>query len=68
MLDLGMAVSMSKIIEQIRPDRQILMWTATWPEEVRSLAETSLRDYILVSYSVTNILHRHTEHNNAICR
>ena len=56
MLDLGMAVSMNKIIEQIRPDRQILMWTATWPEEVQSLAEMSLRDYILVCYLV-NILH-----------
>ena len=57
MLDLGMAVSMNKIIEQIRPDRQILMCTATWPEEVQSMAESSLRDYILVSYLVINMLH-----------
>ena len=50
MLDMGMAVSMKKIIEQIRPDRQMLMWTATWPEDVREMAEMSLKDYIQVNY------------------
>ena len=55
MLDLGMAVSMKKIIDQIRPDRQILMWTATWPEEVQAMAEMSLRDYIHVILRIIRI-------------
>ena len=27
-----------QILEQVRPDRQMLMWSATWPQEVRKLA------------------------------
>ena len=54
MLDLGMSISIKKIMEQIRPDRQILMWTATWPEDVQSLAEVSLRDSIQVDSTRTS--------------
>jgi len=36
-------------MEQIRPDRQVLMWSATWPKEVCSLAEDFLRDYLTVN-------------------
>ena len=28
-----------EILEQVRPDRQMLMWSATWPHEVRKLAK-----------------------------
>ncbi|KAF7397768.1 hypothetical protein HZH68_008990 [Vespula germanica] len=45
MLDMGFEPQIRKIIEQIRPDRQILMWSATWPKEVRALAEDFLTDY-----------------------
>ncbi|CAG5093529.1 Similar to Ddx5: Probable ATP-dependent RNA helicase DDX5 (Mus musculus), partial [Cotesia congregata] len=45
MLDMGFEPQIRKIIEQIRPDRQILMWSATWPKEVRTLAEDFLTDY-----------------------
>ncbi|XP_015111293.1 ATP-dependent RNA helicase dbp2 [Diachasma alloeum] len=45
MLDMGFEPQIRKIIEQIRPDRQILMWSATWPKEVRSLAEDFLNNY-----------------------
>ena len=27
---------------QIRPDRQMLMWSATWPDDVKELAEDLL--------------------------
>lgn len=36
MLDMGFEPQIRKIIEQIRPDRQVLMWSATWPKEVNS--------------------------------
>lgn len=45
MLDMGFEPQIRKIIEQIRPDRQVLMWSATWPKEVRTLAEDFLTDY-----------------------
>merc|ERR1711990_478926 len=38
MLDMGFEPQVRKIISQIRPDRQTLMWSATWPEEVKRLA------------------------------
>ena len=45
MLDMGFEPQIRKIISQIRPDRQTLMWSATWPREVRKLAEDFLKDY-----------------------
>ncbi|CAB0017000.1 unnamed protein product [Nesidiocoris tenuis] len=49
MLDMGFEPQIRRIIEQIRPDRQTLMWSATWPKEVQNLAEEFLKDYIQVT-------------------
>lgn len=38
MLDMGFEPQIRKIISQIRPDRQTLFWSATWPREVQNLA------------------------------
>jgi len=38
MLNMGFEPQIRKIINQIRPDRQILMWSATWPKEIQKLA------------------------------
>jgi len=38
MLDMGFEPQIRKIVSQIRPDRQTLMFSATWPKEVRNLA------------------------------
>lgn len=38
MLDMGFEPQIRKIVSQIRPDRQTLMFSATWPKEVRRLA------------------------------
>lgn len=38
MLDMGFEPQIRKIISQIRPDRQTLMFSATWPREVQQLA------------------------------
>merc|ERR1739848_913398 len=38
MLDMGFEPQVRKITSQIRPDRQTLMWSATWPREVQRLA------------------------------
>eukprot|EP00804_Cyclotella_cryptica_P020318 CCRYP_014050-RA/>CCRYP_014050-RA protein AED:0.23 eAED:0.23 QI:2195/1/1/1/1/1/2/270/252 len=49
MLDMGFEPQLRKIVSQIRPDRQVLMWSATWPKEVQNLA----RDYLQDFYQVT---------------
>ncbi|KAF7638955.1 hypothetical protein Mgra_00001479 [Meloidogyne graminicola] len=38
MLDMGFEPQIRKIVGQIRPDRQTLMFSATWPKDVRTLA------------------------------
>lgn len=55
MLDMGFEPQIRKIIEQIRPDRQVLMWSATWPKEVKNLAEEFLNDYIQVNIGSLNL-------------
>ncbi|KAJ8955957.1 hypothetical protein NQ314_006806 [Rhamnusium bicolor] len=46
MLDMGFEPQIRKIIQQIRPDRQVLMWSATWPKQVQALAEEFLVNYV----------------------
>ncbi|KAG8051675.1 hypothetical protein GUJ93_ZPchr0001g30348 [Zizania palustris] len=42
MLDMGFEPQIRKIVKDIPPDRQTLMYTATWPKEVRRIAEDLL--------------------------
>lgn len=49
MLDMGFEPQLRTIVGQIRPDRQVLMWSATWPKEVQSLANDYLKDYYQVT-------------------
>ncbi|KAL3018647.1 hypothetical protein AAZX31_05G039400 [Glycine max] len=44
MLDMGFEPQIRKIVAQIRPDRQTLLWSATWPREVETLARQFLRN------------------------
>mmetsp|Transcript_29837 Transcript_29837/g.65578 ORF Transcript_29837/g.65578 Transcript_29837/m.65578 type:complete len:606 (+) Transcript_29837:43-1860(+) len=38
MLDMGFEPQLRRIVSQIRPNRQTLMWSATWPREIQQLA------------------------------
>jgi len=38
MLDMGFEPQLRRIVSQIRPDRQTLLWSATWPREIQHLA------------------------------
>ena len=49
MLDMGFEPQLRKICSQIRPDRQVLMWSATWPKDVQNLASDYLHDYYQVT-------------------
>jgi len=48
MLDMGFEPQIRKIVSQIRPDRQTLLWSATWPKEVQQLA----KDFLINAYEV----------------
>lgn len=60
MLDMGFEPQIRKIVEQIRPDRQTLMWSATWPKEVKILADEFLNDEIMMNIGALQI---HANHN-----
>lgn len=49
MLDMGFEPQIRKIVDQIRPDRQTLMWSATWPKSVQGLVRDYLNEYIQVN-------------------
>ncbi|KAL8304594.1 hypothetical protein RB597_004278 [Gaeumannomyces tritici] len=59
MLDMGFEPQIRKIIGQIRPDRQTLMWSATWPKEVRNLASDFLNDFIQVNIGSMDLSANH---------
>ncbi|GAB0131814.1 ATP-dependent RNA helicase dbp2 [Epichloe bromicola] len=59
MLDMGFEPQIRKIIEQIRPDRQTLMWSATWPKEVRAMASDFLTDFIQVNIGSMDLSANH---------
>lgn len=60
MLDMGFEPQIRKIVDQIRPDRQTLMWSATWPKEVKSLADDFLTDNVQVNIGKLTL---HANHN-----
>ncbi|XP_044152720.1 probable ATP-dependent RNA helicase DDX5 [Bufo gargarizans] len=59
MLDMGFEPQIRKIVDQIRPDRQTLMWSATWPKEVRQLAEDFLKDYVHINIGALELSANH---------
>ncbi|KAI9655027.1 MAG: ATP-dependent RNA helicase dbp2 [Alyxoria varia] len=59
MLDMGFEPQIRKIINQIRPDRQTCMWSATWPKEVRQLASDYQSDFIQVNIGSTDLSANH---------
>ncbi|VEU20347.1 DEKNAAC101157 [Brettanomyces naardenensis] len=60
MLDMGFEPQIRKIVDQIRPDRQTLMWSATWPKSVKGLARDYLTDYIQVNIGSLELSASHT--------
>ncbi|XP_071013947.1 probable ATP-dependent RNA helicase DDX43 [Oncorhynchus clarkii lewisi] len=48
MLDMGFEPQIMKILLDVRPDRQTIMTSATWPTGVRRLAKTYLKNPMMV--------------------
>ncbi|WWD06943.1 ATP-dependent RNA helicase DBP2-A [Kwoniella europaea PYCC6329] len=64
MLDMGFEPQIRKIVSQIRPDRQTLLFSATWPKEVQRLAMDFLHDFIQVNIGSMELTANHnvTQH------
>lgn len=60
MLEMGFEQQIRNIISQItNPDRQTLMWSATWPKEVRALAEDFLKTYVQINIGALQLAANH---------
>jgi len=55
MLDMGFEPQIRKIVSQIRPDRQTLMFSATWPKDVQKLANVRTSALHLVNYLLPSL-------------
>jgi len=57
MLDMGFEPQIRKVLSQVRPDRQTLLWSATWPEDgqVQRLTREFLNDPIRVNIGSTEL-------------
>lgn len=49
MLDMGFEPQIRRVVEKIPEDRQTLMWSATWPEEIQSLAHEFMKNFEFVA-------------------
>lgn len=56
MLDMGFEPQVRAICGQIRPDRQTLMFSATWPKEIQRLAAEFQKDWIRINIGSTELL------------
>lgn len=55
MLDMGFEPQIRKVINQIRPDRQTLMWSATWNKEVQRLASDFLNNPVIINVGSVDV-------------
>jgi len=56
MLDMGFEPQLKKIIPETNTARQTLMWSATWPKEVQSLARNYMKEYIQVKVGLADLV------------
>ncbi|GFT75249.1 probable ATP-dependent RNA helicase DDX17 [Nephila pilipes] len=59
MLDMGFEPQIRKILHQITLEHQTLMFSATWPQEVKSLAEEFLKNYVQVTIGAKQLSANH---------
>jgi ATP-dependent RNA helicase DDX5/DBP2 len=60
MLDMGFEQQLRKILGQIRPGKQVLMWSATWPKEIRSIARDYMVDPVRIQVGDDDLTTAHT--------
>ncbi|GAM28603.1 hypothetical protein SAMD00019534_117790 [Acytostelium subglobosum LB1] len=55
MLEMGFEDQIRSIFTNIRPDRQVMYWTATWPRKVQTLAHEFIVDPVHVQVGSTEL-------------
>ncbi|XP_030573519.1 probable ATP-dependent RNA helicase DDX43 [Drosophila novamexicana] len=60
MLDMGFEPQIRKVLLDIRPDRQTIMTSATWPPGVRRLAQSYMKDPIQVCVGSLDLAATHS--------
>nr|CCC93805.1 putative ATP-dependent DEAD/H RNA helicase HEL64 [Trypanosoma congolense IL3000] len=55
MLDMGFEPQVRKICSQVRPDRQTVMFSATWPREIQRLAAEFQKQWIRINVGSTEL-------------
>uniref|UniRef100_A0A8D0KJS4 RNA helicase n=1 Tax=Sus scrofa TaxID=9823 RepID=A0A8D0KJS4_PIG len=66
MLDMGFEPQIMKILLDIRPDRQTVMTSATWPYAVRRLAQSYLKEPMIVYVGTLDLVAVSTVKQNII--
>ncbi|XP_062042339.1 probable ATP-dependent RNA helicase DDX43 [Lepus europaeus] len=66
MLDMGFEPQIMKILLDVRPDRQTIMTSATWPYGVRRLAQSYLKEPMLVYVGTLDLMAVNTVKQNII--
>ncbi|KAF6389886.1 DEAD-box helicase 53 [Rhinolophus ferrumequinum] len=66
MLDLGFECQIMKILLDVRPDRQTVMTSATWPETIRHLAQSYLKEPMIVYVGTLDLAAVNTVKQNII--
>ncbi|KAI1704266.1 DEAD/DEAH box helicase domain-containing protein [Ditylenchus destructor] len=64
MLDMGFEPQIRKIVGQIRPDRQTLMFSATWPKDVQALAADFQLDPVFLNVGSLELSANHNIEQN----
>lgn len=60
MLDMGFEPQIRKVLLDIRPEKQIVMTSATWPEGVRRLAQRYMNNPIQVCVGTLDLAAVHS--------
>uniref|UniRef100_A0A8C9PE68 RNA helicase n=1 Tax=Spermophilus dauricus TaxID=99837 RepID=A0A8C9PE68_SPEDA len=66
MLDMGFEPQIMKILLDVRPDRQTIMTSATWPYAVRRLAQSYLKEPMIVYVGTLDLVAVNTVKQNII--
>ncbi|KAM5256798.1 putative ATP-dependent RNA helicase DDX43 [Ctenodactylus gundi] len=66
MLDMGFEPQITKILLDVRPDRQTVMTSATWPPAVRRLAQSYMKEPMIVYVGTLDLLAVSTVTQNVI--
>lgn len=68
MLEMGFEQQIRQIVSQIRPNKQLLMWSATWPFKIRDMADDFMaqKDFVHMTVGSSGLYVGHNIKQNII--